>query len=167
MSSQLREEIEDLLYLEAQLLDGRRFNEWLELFTDDLRYWAPVRDSVLGNKIDEEVAKPGESAYFDDTKQTLKMRVARLYTGQAWAETPPSRTRHFVSNIRIAASNGPEVEVDSYFLAYRTRLETDQDMYVGLRQDLLRRVEGQLKIARRTITLDQTVLLAKNISIFL
>ena len=64
-------------------------------------------------------------------------------------------------------NQGPEVEVDSYFLAYRTRLETDQDMYVGLRQDLLRRVDGQLRIARRTITLDQTVLLAKNISIFL
>ena len=96
------------------------------------------------------------------------MRVARLDIGTAWAETPPSRTRHLISNIRVKGANGhSEFHVHSNFLVYRTRLDTDQDIYVGTRQDTLRRVDGQLKIARRTIILDQTILDARNISIFL
>ena len=96
------------------------------------------------------------------------MRVDRLDTGTAWAETPPSRTRHLISNIRIKGANGhADFDVHSNFLVYRTRLVTDQDIYVGTRQDTLRRVDGQLKIARRTIILDQTILDARNISIFL
>ena len=133
MSDDLRDEVEDLLYEEA-----------------------------------EELSKPGETAFFDDTKETLRMRVARLDTGTAWAETPPSRTRHLISNIRIKGANGhAEFDVHSNFLVYRTRLDTDQDIYVGTRQDTLKRVDGQLKIARRTIILDQTILDARNISIFL
>jgi 3-phenylpropionate/cinnamic acid dioxygenase small subunit len=50
---------------------------------------------------------------------------------------------------------------------YRTRGETEQDLYVGRREDVLRHVDGAWKIARRRIVLDQNVLLAKNISIFL
>ena len=83
------------------------------------------------------------------------MRVDRLDTGTAWAETPPSRTRHLISNIRIKGVNGhAKFDVHSNFLVYRTRLDTDQDIYVGTRQDTLRRVDGQLNIARRTIILD-------------
>jgi 3-phenylpropionate/cinnamic acid dioxygenase small subunit len=46
-------------------------------------------------------------------------------------------------------------------------MEKDQDIFVGTRRDILRRVNGELKIARRRILLDQAVLGAKNISIFL
>ena len=55
----------------------------------------------------------------------------------------------------------------SNFLAYKTRLEQDRDIFVGKREDILRRIEGQLKIARRTIILDEATLGARNISIFL
>jgi biphenyl 2,3-dioxygenase beta subunit len=80
---------------------------------------------------------------------------------------PPSRTRHLISNIRIKNDDGREVEVHSNFLVYRTRMEADQDIFVGTRQDVLRRVGNGFKIAKRTIILDQAVLSAKNISIFL
>ena len=168
MSDDLRDEVEDLLYEEAELLDDRRFHQWLDLFTDDLHYWMPVRENRNSREVAEELSKPGETAFFEDTKETLRMRVARLDTGTAWAETPPSRTRHLISNIRVKGANGhSEFDVHSNFLVYRTRLDTDQDIYVGTRQDTLRRVGGQLKIARRTIILDQTILDARNISIFL
>jgi len=106
-------------------------------------------------------------ARLDDTTSTLRIRVERLYTGVAWAELPPSRTRHLISNVRIKRRGEAEVEVQSNFLVYRTRLEHDRDILVGTRTDVLRRGPAGLRIARRTIVLDQAILDAKNISVFL
>jgi 3-phenylpropionate/cinnamic acid dioxygenase small subunit len=169
MDSQLRHRIEDFLYLEAELLDDRKLRDWLDLLTDDIRYWMPIRHNPLDrpDDVSDELARPGEGFYFDDDKTSLRIRVERVYTKNAWAEMPPSRTRHLISNVRIKKDDGSEIEVHSNFLVYRTRMETDQDIFVGTRQDRLRRVSGELKIARRTIILDQAVLSAKNISIFL
>jgi 3-phenylpropionate/cinnamic acid dioxygenase small subunit len=169
MDSELRRQIEDFYYLEAELLDDRKLREWLDLLTDDIRYWMPIRynPSERPEDLTEELSKPGEGYYFDDNKKSLTIRVERVYAKNAWAELPPSRTRHFISNIRVKKDNGVEIAADSNFLVYRTRMETDQDMFVGTRKDILRRVNGSFKIARRTIILDQSVLAAKNISIFL
>jgi len=169
MDNKLRRQIEDFLYLEAELLDERRLREWLELFTDDLRYWMPIRHNPLDrpDDLNEELSKPGESYYFNDTKKSLQIRVERLYSKSAWAEMPPSRTRRLISNIRVKKDDGREIEVRANFLVYRTRMEKDQDIFVGTRTDVLRRVDADLKIARRTIILDQAILAAKNISIFL
>ena len=169
MDSQLRHRIEDFLYLEAELLDDRKLRDWLDLLTDDIRYWMPIRHNPLDrpDDVSDELARPGEGFYFDDDKTSLRIRVERVYTKNAWAEMPPSRTRHLISNVRIRKDDGSEIEVHSNFLVYRTRMETDQDIFVGTRQDKLRRVSGEFKIARRTIILDQAVLSAKNISIFL
>jgi len=169
MDKDLRPQVEDFLYLEAELLDDRKLREWLELFTDDVRYWMPIRHNTLGRPQDvsEELSKPGEGYYFDDSKESLRLRVERVYSNSAWSELPPSRTRHLITNVRVKKDNGTELEVHSNFLVYRTRMESDQDVFVGTRQDVLRRVNGSFAIARRTIILDQAVLAAKNISVFL
>ena len=80
---------------------------------------------------------------------------------------PPSRTRHLVTNVRIQprASKG-EYDVSSNFLLYRTRLETDLNIFAGRREDLLRKTADGWRIARRKILLDQNVVLAKNLSVF-
>ena len=65
-----------------------------------------------------------------------------------------------------AGDSQDELRVYSNFFMYRTRAETEQEMYVGSREDILRRVGGQLRVASRKIVLDQTVLLAKNLSNF-
>ena len=77
-----------------------------------------------------------------------------------------------VSNVQIlrAAPAGPtpaEVSVKCRFLVYRNRMETETDVLVGKREDVLRRVDGHWKIARRMIVLDQSVLLAKNLTFFI
>jgi biphenyl 2,3-dioxygenase beta subunit len=169
MADELRHKIEDFLYVEAELLDDRKLREWLDLLTDDVRYWMPIRHNPLERPEDvfDELAKPGDGYYFDDDKRSLSIRVDRAYAKNAWAEMPPSRTRHFISNVRIKSDNGSELEVHSNFLVYRTRMETDQDIFVGARRDILRRVNDSFKIAKRTIILDQAVLSAKNISVFL
>jgi biphenyl 2,3-dioxygenase beta subunit len=163
MNSDLIREVEQFLYREARMLDERKFNEWLELFTDDMRYWMPVMSTV--ERGGREVATGRELAHFDDNKTTLTIRVKRLYSGSAHAEEPQSRTRHFVSNVEVSGT-GDELTVNSNFIVYRTRLETDEDWFVGHRVDTLRRVEGGWRIAKRVMVLDQTVLKAKNLSIF-
>ena len=169
MDSLLRGRIEDFFYFEAELLDERRLREWLELFTEDARYWMPLRHNPAQRSadLDNELSAPGEAYYFNDDKESLRIRVERVYARNAWAEIPPSRTRHLVSNVRVKTDNGKELEVDSNFMVYRTRMEKDTDLFVGGRKDILRRSNGELKIARRTIILDQAVLGAKNISVFL
>lgn len=169
-------EVEQFLYREARLLDERKFDEWLELFTDDLRYWMPARETRYAKNTralvildperyrEEDTTKDGQMALLDETKETLAMRIARLRTGHAWAEEPASRTRRFVSNIEVENGGaGADVTVYSNFILYRNRLETEQDFYVGRRIDTLRRVGGSWKIASRKIVLDQNVLLAKNL----
>ena len=172
-------EVEQFLFREARLLDARRFHEWLDLLTDDVRYWMPTRAnrypanskaiSILdGSRYEEgDLSREDELAILDEDKDSLTRRVNRLDSGMAWAEDPPSRTRHFVSNIEVEPGAGDtEMRVYSNFIMYRTRGETEQDFYVGSRQDVLRREGGQLKVAYRKIVLDQTVLLAKNVSNF-
>ena len=178
MGEDVLREVEQFLYREARLLDERRFREWLELFTDDVRYWMGARSnryprtskaiSILSPNryVEDDHTREDELSIFDETKETLSGRVARLETGMAWAEDPPSRTRHLITNIEVAGDAGAELTVHSNFMVYRSRAETEQDFYVGARQDLLRRVDGALRIARRKLTLDQNVLSAKNVSIF-
>lgn len=169
MDSQLRHQVEDFYYLEAELLDERKLREWFGLLTEDIRYWMPVRHNTLERPDDirDELSAPGEAYYFDDDWQSLKIRVERAYSKIAWAEVPPSRTRHLITNLRIKKDDGNEIEAHSNFLVYRTRQESDKDIFVGGRQDILRRAGASFKIAKRTIILDQAVLDAKNISVFL
>ena len=173
----LRREIEQFLYREARLLDSRGFRAWLDLFTEDVRYLMVTRSSryprrskaiaILDPDRYAEDDRADAVAVFDETKVTLTNRVVRLETGMAWAEDPPSRTRHFVSNIEIeAGGNADEITVFVNFIVYRSRGETEEDFYVGGREDLLRRIDGNWKIARRRLVLDQNILSAKNLSVF-
>ncbi len=179
MRDETIKEVEQFLYREARMLDNRQFHEWLELLTDDVRYWMPIRSNryplnsmaitiLDGSRYEEaEVSSEGELAFMDEDKDSLTRRIARLDTGMAWAEDPPSRTRHIITNIEVEAGDTQgELHVYSNFFMYRTRAETEQDFYIGSREDVLRRVGSQLRIASRKIVLDQTVLLAKNLSNF-
>ncbi len=163
----LKEEITEFLHAEAELLDERHFEEWLDLMTDDIRYFMPLRRNVaFGQHGESENTRAGEVCWFDDDKETLVKRVRQILTGKHWAEEPLSRVCHIVSNIQILELALPEVTVKCRFLVYRNRLQDEVDIFVGKRQDLLRKVNGRWKIAKRTILLDQNVLLPKNLTIF-
>ena len=179
MDDEIVREVEQFLYREARLLDERRFHEWLELFTDDVRYWMGARKNRYPRRskaiailnpnryVEDDHTREDELAILDENQETLARRVARLDTGMAWAEDPPSRTRHFVGNIEVTQGESvSETTVYSNFIVYRSRAESEEDFYVGARQDTLRRVDGAWKIARRKLTLDQNVLSAKNVSVF-
>jgi len=152
---------------EAWLLDERKFQEWLGLFTEDVLYFMPRRKNVPRRESHREVTPLGDLALIEDDKRYLEMRVARLETGMAWAEDPPSRTRHLVGNLVAEPLDSGDVQAKTAFLVYRSHLETDQQLLAGSREDVLRRVDGAWKVAKRTIVLDANVLLDKNLSIFL
>ncbi|MQS37826.1 3-phenylpropionate/cinnamic acid dioxygenase subunit beta, partial [Streptomyces katsurahamanus] len=157
------------------LLDSGRYADWLELLADDLDYWMPTRTNRLRRQQALSIAARGEAAFYDETKDSLAWRIRRFDSGMAWAEDPPSRTRHLVTNVMARHVDPAEQDgftaddlwVRSSFLVHQNRLEREVNVFAGSRTDILRRTaDGRLQVARRAILLDQNVLLAKNISTF-
>jgi len=160
----LQYEVEQFLYHEAALLDDRRFADWFALIADDIHYWMPIRRTVTVDNLNREYTDREGMAYFDDDKADLRMRAEKLQTSSAWAENPPSRTRHLVSNVRILDVKGDEIALEAAIHVYRSRLNDKIDQWIGKRRDRLRRVDGGFRIFERHIFLDQTVVLSTNFS---
>ncbi|CAN5858268.1 3-phenylpropionate/cinnamic acid dioxygenase subunit beta [soil metagenome] len=159
-------EVERFYTTEAALLDQRRFPEWVALFSDDVHYFMPIRRTRLSRQIDQEFTRPGEMAFFDETKELLQGRVAKVMCGTAWAEDPPSRTRHIITNVQVVAEHADGLDVHTNFLLYRTRLKSEETTWIGSRRDSLRRHERSFLISKREVLLEQTVLLSQNLSNF-
>ena len=169
-SPELQHEIEQFLYFEARLLDEWRWRDWFDLFSEDAKYWMPTRKNRLRVRSFEQETAPGiQMAHFDEDNKSLESRVKQMESGTHWAEDPPSRVRHLVTNVYVQTPSDDRVDeyaVRSYFLCYRNRLETEVDIWAGQRDDILRRTENSFEIAKRTILLDQNVIIAKNLSVF-
>ena len=170
---ELKQEIEEFLYQEADLLDQRRFREWLDLLAEDLVYFMPIRRNVkFGQHAEKENTRQGEGiSWFDEDKWTLGKRVDQILTGVHYAEEPLSRVTHMVSNVRLldvqpSVDDPHEVTVGCRFLVFQNRVEYEQYTFIGRRTDVLRRHGDTWLIARRELILEQNVLLAKNLSIF-
>jgi 3-phenylpropionate/cinnamic acid dioxygenase small subunit len=169
----LQQEIADFLYSEADLLDARRFKEWLELLSDDISYFMPVRRNVkFGRQAEHENTVSGQGiSWFDEDKWTLTKRVEQILTGVHFAEEPLSRVSHMISNVQVvnaspAVETAREVTAKCRFLVYQNRQDHETNFFVGKRTDTLRRAGESWKISKREIILDQSVLLAKNLTIF-
>jgi 3-phenylpropionate/cinnamic acid dioxygenase small subunit len=159
-------EIEHFLYFEAKLLDGWRLRDWLGLVTEDIDYRVPIRTTR------ERTAGQG----FSDTMfnmledwPSLKARVSRLEHEYAWAEDPPSRTRRFITNITITGkSDNGDVQVESNLLLLRSKNDqVSNEMISGERQDRVRRVGNEWKLAKRLVLLDHTVIPSRYLSVIL
>ncbi len=159
-------QVVDLLYREAEALDDRRHHDWLDMLTDDVRYVVPVRITSAHSLKDSYLA---DMAHFDEDRYSLTKRVERFDTEHAWAEEPPSRTRRFVTNVRGWEGDAPgELLVRANLLLFRSRGDVHApDLLSAQRTDLLRRVGGALRIARREVLLDESVLRTQNLAVFL
>lgn len=170
---------------EAELLDHRRFQEWLRLLADDIAYRMPVQVTTAGGHVGPAL---GDMVHFAEDRYTLGLRVERLLGRHAWTEDPPSRTRRFVTNIRVSPPSGAsrladlrEVEVRSYLLLFRSRGdEREADLISAERTDLLRRQpagvdrgggdaidDDDWRLARRHIDVDEAVLRTQNLAVLL
>ena len=164
--SEVYGEITNFLYREAALLDHRKLDEWLTLLDESIVYRMPLRVTRERNSGPEIIET---MTFLDETKASLITRVERLKTTSAWAEEPVSRTRHFISNIMVEpGSEEDEARVNSYFLLLRSRRDKPEtEQIFGERQDVLKKIDGEWKIMRRTVYPDQSVLTIPNISVFL
>jgi 3-phenylpropionate/cinnamic acid dioxygenase small subunit len=173
LPTDLKSEVEAFYYDEAELLDDRRYNEWLDMLADDLVYFMPIRRNVkFGEHARLENTRQGEDvSWFDEDKWTLTKRVEQLLTGVHWAEEPFSRVSHLITNIQIIgaspnANEPQEVDAKSRFLIYKNRVESETSLFVGKRRDTLCKRDGRWQLKRREIILDQSVLQAKNLTVF-
>lgn len=157
--------LEDFYIREAEILDERRWEEWLEFFADDIEYTAPIRVNRKSPASDISEAL----GHFDDTKGSLTLRVKRLRTDVAWAEDPPSLTRRLITNVRVmAVEESGELAIRTNFLLFRSRGDMGAyDLIVGQRQDILRPAGEEWVISRRRILIDQASLGTKNLAVFL
>ncbi|MCX5471530.1 3-phenylpropionate/cinnamic acid dioxygenase subunit beta [Alcaligenes sp. A-TC2] len=164
---ELAHRVEQFLYREARLLDDEQWEQWLALMTEDIHYWMPAienrrRGGARGAYV------PGGGAYFDDCHLDLERRVARYRQPSAWAEDPPTRHVHVISNVEaLYGEEAGELVVHSTFVNYRSRGEADNDLLLGRREDVLRQQGGSFLIARRKILITQSLLMSKNLNTFL
>lgn len=153
--SELQHEIEQFLYSEVRLLSEGRYHEWTALFSDDVRYSMPTRENI---------ARPRDGAdesalqIFDDDKAFLQARAERLDSDLAHAERPPSRTRYFVSNVQVTANGDGDFDVRCNLMVFQSRMERTEVLFVGRREDCLRRNDRSWNIVRRKIVPDHAVM---------
>jgi 3-phenylpropionate/cinnamic acid dioxygenase small subunit len=163
----LQHEIERFLVLEADLLDRREFEAWLDLLDEEVRYVLPVR-AVTPTEAHAPAGDPRHANTFvDETKETLERRVRRMALPNAWSEQPPARTCRFVSNVRIAPSPTDVLEVTSSLMVYRSRLAQDGLLFVGARHDRLRRSSHApgWRLLRREVHVLDAVIMANHLGI--
>ncbi len=153
----LYQQVLTFLYQEAYLLDSWRLEEWLQLLSDDVVYLMPVR--VTQEKKDG----PGfvDGVYhFEENRASLTLRIKRLQTDFAWGENPQPRMRRFISNVLVAPGREEnELDVTSSLLLVRSRGDVPDLAFLSAeRRDVIRHTPNGLRLARRVILPDQTVL---------
>jgi ethylbenzene dioxygenase beta subunit len=161
--AQLYFEVRSFQAREIAALQSANYDDWLAMMTPDITYRVPV----VGVSQDSAGAESGprELAHYEDTLETLKIRIARMRSRMAWTEIPASRVRYFVEPLSIVL-DGADVRVSSNFMVYQTRLQREENWYVGRRDDTLRRSDSQLLLAQRVAVIDRTVLPGKNLTVF-
>lgn len=143
-----REQVEDFLFAEADLLDNWRLDEWIALFD-------PERGSYLMPTTDHPDGDPNTDLFLiADDMPKLRSRVEQLLGGLTWAENPRSRTRHMVSNVRIGGWDGETLSVAANFVVFRMRFQ-NIDPYIGTyRYKLIPRGGTSFTILERRVVLD-------------
>ncbi|NIF28931.1 3-phenylpropionate/cinnamic acid dioxygenase subunit beta [Pantoea sp. Tr-811] len=159
--------VEQFLLREARLLDDERWDEWLQTLSEAIHYWMPG----IENRRREDKSGPyrlEHMAFFDDGMRELQRRVSRFKQPSAWAENPPTRNVHLVSNIEVyGGEQMGEYRVYSCFINVRSRGLDEQYQLTGRREDVLRLEADGLKLLKRKILVPNAMLLCKNINTFL
>jgi ethylbenzene dioxygenase beta subunit len=167
VSAEEARQVQAFLLREARLLDNECWDDWLLTLSEAIHYWMPG----IENRRREDKSGPytlAHMAYFDDSLRDLKRRVARFKQPSAWAENPPTRNVHVISNIEVFAGLEPgEFVAHSCFINVRSRGLSESAQLAGRREDVLRLEADGLKLLKRKILIPNAMLLCKNINTFL
>jgi 3-phenylpropionate/cinnamic acid dioxygenase small subunit len=166
VSPEFQLSVEQFYYREARLLDGRRYQSWLELVDPSIRYVMPARTNPLvdnaerGNEsmisVERELdgLESEGTPIRNETYPYLVLRVERSFKPNAWAENPPARTRRIVGNIEILDVQEDRLSVISAFHLFYSRPGSANFMYAGQRRDVLLRADNGFRILDRMIVMD-------------
>jgi benzoate/toluate 1,2-dioxygenase beta subunit len=139
-----RQQVEQFIYHEADLMDEHRYDEWLALWTDDALYWVPSgRDDIDPER---------EISLIYDDRVRLQVRITRLKSGFAHAQEPKSRMRRVVSNIVTKEAENGDIVVFSNFLLIELR-RGKQDTFAGRTIHRLRPDNGSFRLASKKVLL--------------
>ncbi len=144
MDQALAHDLELFIFKEADLLDDRRYDDWLKLLTDDVLYWVP------NFQHDGDLGEVGVIVY--EGLQGLRARVARTQHELNPMQRPPPRTRHFLTNIQVSGDGNGTAEVTSNLLLYVSK-DKRLVQYPGKSEHKLRKVDGSWRICQKKINL--------------
>lgn len=140
---------EAFLFREARLLDEGRLDDWLALFTDDCLYWLPIVDDDSGL----------EPSIIHDNRTRLEERVFRLNETRAYAQDPPSRTQHNISNVEVLEGTDAHARVLCNLTLFEVRIGDASQPDLGHPQVLAGRCEYLLLIAPDLLIAQKKVML--------
>ena len=140
---ELQFEVEQLLYRQAELLDTKRWQKWIDLFTADGIYWMPPDASYK--------TWDGQPAIFAEDKNLMTVRMLRVLHPDAWSQRPLWKTNHVVSNVSIKKlSKSGDVEVTSRFHMLELRRD-DVRHFAGLYTHQLKKTKAGYAIKRQRV----------------
>ena len=143
---------------EARLIDEQRFDEWLDLFAEDGRYWMPLEygqtDPVLHN-----------SLFYDD-KLLLRIRVERLKGAKTYSQKPKSRCHHLLQAPVVEACTGDDLRTWTAFHYVETRMD-EQTLFAGWSRHQLVVMDGALRIRLKRVDLVNCDSAFGNIQLFM
>ena len=166
-------EAERFLFREAELLDTRRYEDWLQTLHDDMVYFMPIMRNAKFNELEKrEATREGlDISWFEEGKWTLSKRIEQIRTGVHFAEEPVSRVAHFVSNVYVMSVVGDpgarSMSVSSRVLVRQNRNQSEQMVLAARRVDTLMQNGDGWLLGRREITLTENVLTVKMLTTFL
>jgi 3-phenylpropionate/cinnamic acid dioxygenase small subunit len=164
-------ELTQVLFHEAELLDEGRYEEWLGLLADDIRYVAPIQQDLDPDatpvRAEDASAPRHELTYLHETSFSLQMRVAKIRTGMQQTEVPPSRTVRLISNVQVGAGVDADSQiVRSAFILYRQRRQRQVEILAGRRRDRWTQTADGWRLRDREIRFAANVMPTKSMSLF-
>ncbi len=122
--------VEQFLYRQAEILDGRDWDAWMALFTEDGRYWMPA--------CEEQTTGDGQPSIFYEDRNIMEIRLRRVSDDRAWSQQPANRTSHVVSNVIIESVDAVsgELVVRSKFYVAEYRMDEMRYFAGRYRHDL-------------------------------
>lgn len=153
--------VEEFYRREILILQERRYQDWLGLMDDSIRYNVPVTVYTEAGLVVENNAL----GYYDEDLTLLKARVQKLESRRSWVENPPSRLRYFVQVIDLAVNGSASISVRSNLLLFQHRWNVDQH-FSGERHDLLVAGQDGLKLGERTVVMDRQAFTHQGLSVF-
>ena len=141
----LQREVEQFLYLQAELLDAKQWQAWMDLFDERGVYWMPVERS--------QTEWEGSPSIFAEDKLMMEIRKGRVTHPNAWSQAPMWETNHLVSHVAIEAADAQQIQVRSRFHMMELRRDTVRHFGGSYRHTLVRDAAGALRIRLQRVDL--------------